>query len=46
MLDIGCNIGSILIELKSNYKKGFGIDYNQECIHVGKQVIDNLQKKN
>ena len=45
VLDIGCNIGSILIELKSNYKKAIGIDYNQECINVGKQVIDNLQKK-
>ena len=46
VLDIGCNIGSILIELKSNYKKAIGIDYNQECIDVGKHVIENLQKKN
>tara|TARA_Y100001970_G_C14243671_1_gene866493 strand:+ start:985 stop:1707 length:723 start_codon:yes stop_codon:yes gene_type:complete len=46
VLDIGSNMGSILIGLSPYFKKGIGIEYSEECVNIGNKIINKLGKKN
>jgi cyclopropane fatty-acyl-phospholipid synthase-like methyltransferase len=46
VLDIGSNIGSILIEQNKYFKKGVGIEYNENLHNISNLIKDYLDIKN
>ena len=45
VLDIGTNIGSIVISSENNFKSCVGIDHNKDCINLANQIKNYLNLK-
>tara|TARA_B100000029_G_scaffold448034_1_gene470252 strand:- start:444 stop:1139 length:696 start_codon:yes stop_codon:yes gene_type:complete len=44
ILDIGTNIGAILLNMKENYIEGLGIEYNPKLIDIAEMIRDYKNK--
>jgi len=46
VVDLGCNAGGTLHHISNLIKKGYGFDYNRDCINAANLLCDINDKKN